>query len=327
MNKQLRLAAALPLIGLNAAWVIFMVAAWFEHKENLVLNFDGPQSLPEVKASTYSYLAAIAVFSIVASIAHRLSDTQDATGGDTDKAAHAVLRFASLAVIVGLVAGAVFALGTFLSSFQNYTNTPVTLTGRLLGVYLPIILATGLVVFVLLRVTVYRKSAANNHDASGKPNPQQRAMVLGYTLPIVATALAIILGMAFWDFQGQNLDNWVWVVILAIVAAGLIFGTRFAVAAKPAKPAPLRPRLTGAGAAGAITLNYVLAVIFGAVVTVMSFTLGASSFSAIDNGSQTRTTNWISDLLLPAYVMLVLVTLAVYVTLVTRHKQASTKAE
>jgi amino acid permease len=318
MNKQMRFAAALPLIGLNAAWVVFMFAAWAEHKENLVLNFDQP----EHKASTYLYLAAIAVFSIVASIAHRLADTQDASGSTPDKAAHAVLRFASLAVIVGLVAGAIFAISTFLNSFgSSYPEQHVTLGGRLLGVYLPIILATALVVFVLLRVTVYRKSAPSAKDENGKRNPQQRAMVLGFTLPIVATALATIIGLAFWDFQGQNLDNWVWVVVMAIVAAGLIFGTRFAVSARAAKPEQVRPRMTGAAAAGAVTLNYVLAVVFGAVVTVMSFSIGASSFSIIGSYPQPGTNqNWFADLLLPAYVMLLLVTIAVFFTLVSRHE-------
>ena len=168
---------------------------------------------------------------------------------------------------------------------------------------------------------MYRKSAPSAKDENGKRNPQQRAMVLGFTLPIVATALATIIGLAFWDFQGQNLDNWVWVVVMAIVAAGLIFGTRFAVSARAAKPEQVRPRMTGAAAAGAVTLNYVLAVVFGAVVTVMSFSIGASSFSIIGSYPQPGTNqNWFADLLLPAYVMLLLVTIAVFFTLVSRHE-------
>jgi len=323
MNKQMRFAAALPLIGLNAAWVVFMFAAWAEHREGLLYVLDNVyHAPPEVKASTYLYLSAIAVFAVVASIAHRLADTEQLAKGEADHAAHSVFRFASLAVIVGLVAGAIFAISTFLGSFgSSYPEQHVTLGGRLLGVYLPIILATALVVFVLLRVTVYRKSAPSAKDENGKRNPQQRAMVLGYTLPILATALAIILGLAFWDVQGQTLDSWVWVIILAIVAAGLILGTRYAVSARSAKQVAPKPRTTGAAAAGAVTLNFVLSVVFSGVVTIMAFTMGASSFGMLGTEIYKGVDfNWFAKLVLPAYAMLLLVTIAVFFTLVSRHE-------
>ena len=323
MNKQMRFSVALTLIGLNAAWVITMFGNYASHVENIgsmVIdggNWKGPG---EIRASTFLFLAAIAVFAIVASFAHRIADQQQALAGETNKAAHAAVRFASLAVIVGLVAGAIFAISTFLSSFQTFSPQPVTLVGRLVGVYLPIVLATALVVYVLLQVTVFRKSAASGKDESGKMTKEQRAMVLGYSLPIVATAVAIILGLAFWDIQGQRLDNWVWVVIQAIVAAGLVFGTRAAVSARAAKPAVVKPRISGAGAAGAVTLNFVLSIVFGGVVTIMSFVLAGEAFGMLGSEPYKGIDGpWVLDYMLPSYAMLVLVSYGVFTTIVARH--------
>ncbi len=323
MNKQMRTAVALPLIGLNAAWVITMFANLASHRENITSQvmvgntWVGPA---EVRLSTFLFLAAIAVFAIVASVAHRIADNQQALAGDGDRPAQAALRFASLAVIVGLVAGAIFAITTFLGSFQTFAQGKVTLVGRLVGVYLPIVLATALVIFVLLRVTVFRKSAPSGKDESGKMSKEQRAMVLGYSMPIASTAVAIILGLAFWDIQGQRLDNWVWVVIQSIVVAGLIFGTRAAVSAVAAKPALVKPRFTGAGAAGAVTLNFVLSIVFGGVVTIMGFIMGGEAFGMLGTETyKSEDLHWFLTLVLPAYAMIVLVTYGVYTTIVARH--------
>ena len=330
MNKQMRTSVALTLIGLNAAWVITMFANYASHVENIASGtyvFGVPTAPGEIRASTFLFLAAIAVFAIVASIAHRIADQQQVLAGEGNRAAHAAFRFASLAVIIGLVAGAIYAISTFLSSFQTYSPVPVTLVGRLVGVYLPIILATALVIYVLLQVTVFRKSAPSGKDESGKMTQEQRAMVLGYSLPIVATALAIILGLAFWDIQGQRLDNWVWVVIQAIVAAGLVFGTRAAVSAKAAKPVAVKPRVSGAGAAGAVTLNFVLSIVFGGVVTLMSFVLGGEAFGRLGTEPYKGVDGpWVLDQMLPSYAMIVLVTFGVYTTIVARHGEGK-KAE
>lgn len=330
MNKPMRTSVALTLIGLNAAWVITMFANYASHVENIgsqVMVGDTWKGPGEIRTSTFLFLAAIAVFAIVASIAHRIADQQQALAGEGNRAAHAAFRFASLAVIIGLVAGAIFAISTFLSSFQTYSPTPVTLVGRLVGVYLPIILATALVIYVLLQVTVFRKSAPSGKDESGKMTKEQRAMVLGYSLPIAATALAIILGLAFWDIQGQRLDNWVWVVIQAIVAAGLVFGTRAAVSARAGKPVAVKPRVTGSGAVGAVNLNFVLSIVFGGVVTLMSFVLGGEAFGRLGTEPYKGIDGpWVFNQMLPAYAMIVLVTFGVYTTIVARHGEGKKAA-
>ena len=74
MNKQMRTSVALPLIGLNAAWVITMFANYASHVENsMVLVGDSWRGPGEIRTSTFLFLAAIAVFAIVASIAHRIA--------------------------------------------------------------------------------------------------------------------------------------------------------------------------------------------------------------------------------------------------------------
>lgn len=322
MNKQIRLAIILPLIALNATWVIFWFANMAAHLEGLLQvdalgNWIGAA---EVRASTFLYLAGIATFAIVATVALRVADEQQLKLPHS-KPAHAAFRFASLAVILGLVAGAVYAIGTFMSSFDSFRGTSPTLTGRLVGTYLPIVLATALEIWVLLRATVFRKSSHNEAEEGKGVSSQQKAMVLGYSLPILATALGIIIGLAFWDIQGQSLDAWVWVLIQALIAIGIVLGTRFAMASKSEAPAELKPRMRNAAALGAINLNYVLSIVFAGVVTLMSFIMSADSFSPLGS-EQYKGTDfaWFVAKVLPAYLLLVFVTYGVYATISLRHR-------
>jgi len=322
MNKQSRNSVIATLIGLNATWVIFWFANLASHRENL-LQTDASGNwigAPEIRLSTFLYLAGIAVFAIVASIAQHQAEVQVLAAGEGDRASQAAFRFTSLAVIIGLVAGAIFAIITFMGSFQSFSNQQVTLVGRLVGTYLPIVLATILEIFVLLRATVFRKSSTETKDASGKMSKQQRAMVLGYSLPIVATALGIIIGLAFWDIQGQSLDAWVWVLIQALIAAGIVQGTRFAMASKSTDATPPKPRNRAGAAVGAVNLNYVLSVVFAGVVSVMSFAMSGDSFGML--GSEPykgMDLAWFIDKVLPSYLLIFLVTYGLYATLISRH--------
>ena len=320
MNKTSRLAVALPLIGAHLTWLAFMFATWVGTGENgSYADVTGVYTPgPEIKLSAYLSLLGIALFAALASASHSIADSQQ-IANSKDRAAHAAFRFASLSVIVALAALVVYAFTMFLSSFGNSMFARVTLAGRLLGVYLPIILATAIVVVVLLRATVFRKSEAHSKDASGKTSPQQRAMVLGYTLPVVAAALAIIIGMVFWDTQGQTLDSWVWVLILAIIAGGIIFGTNYAAKARAGVTQVAKPKVSAAGAIGAINLNYVLSIVFVAFAMIMGFAMGANAVSSA-SATHRATSDWFINDLLPTYLLLVLGTVGVYFTLVLRHR-------
>ena len=101
---------------------------------------------------------------------------------------------------------------------------------------LAIVLATGLVVYVLLAAFVFRHDESTNTDGvKQKMSEAQKALGLGYAVPILATAVAIIFGLGVYDVTRTNLQVWVWVIIIAIVAAGVVWGTRFAAKAKSAK--------------------------------------------------------------------------------------------
>jgi MFS family permease len=329
MNKSMRFTVLLSLIGLNLAWIIFMLAMWWGLGEEPVYNVSYSTS-PEIKVSTYLFLVGIAAFNGFASWAHGRADNQRLQLGEDNRAANATFRFATLSVIIGLVAGAVFAITTFLASFNGSFNT--TVVGRIFGVYLPIVLTAALVVFVLLRATVFRKSSNVESGEKGKLTDEQRALVLGYSLPIVGTAVATILGIVVYDAQGRSLDIWAWVVIQVIIALSIVFGTRFAVQARAGKPAPVRAKTTLAGAAGAVSLNFVLSIIFGAAVTLMSFTFGSDAISLLRSyrseplqaGESAMTIlpitpDWFFGHLLPAYLLLLLAAFGVYATLVSRH--------
>lgn len=328
MNKRSRNAVILPLIGLNATWVIFWFASYAGHLEDS-LRTDGMGNWlpgPEIRASSFLFLAGIAVFAIIASMAQHKAEAEVLAAPEGNRPAQAAFRFASLAVIIALVAGAIYAIGTFMGSFDTYAvDNRVTLVGRLVGTYLPIVLATILEVFVLLRATVFRKSSSNQKDEGGKMTKQQRGLVLGYSLPIVATALGIIIGLAFWDIQGQSLDAWVWVLIQALIAGGIVLGTRFAVASRSTDAVAPKPRTRNAAALGAVNLNFVLSIVFGGVVSIMSFAMAADSVGIL--GSEIYrgiSVGWFIDKLLPAYVLLFLVTYGLYATIVIRNQAPAT---
>jgi hypothetical protein len=154
-------------------------------------------------------------------------------------------------------------------------------------------------------------------------------------VPILATAAAIIFGLVVYDVTRTELEVWVWVIIQVIVVVGIVAGTRFASKAKAAKPTAPKPRT--ALAAGASTLNFVLSIVFGAAVTIMSFTFG---FGAVEklrvwpqyiDGKEPAITEptispltwgWLIDEMLPAKVLLLLAVVGIFWTLTERNKEA-----
>jgi hypothetical protein len=137
-----------------------------------------------------------------------------------------------------------------------------------------------------------------------------------------------------YDVTRTELEVWVWVIIQVIVVIGIVAGTRFASKAKAAKPAAPKPKT--ALAAGAATLNFVLSIVFGAVVTIMAFTFG---FAAVEKlrvwpeyiGDKVPTVTeptispltwaWLIDEMLPAKVLLLLAVVGIYWTITERNKE------
>jgi hypothetical protein len=325
-------AILLPLIGLMVGWTLFMFASFSELFVQPVYGPDGSwlSDGPSVRASTYLYLSGIAVFSILSMQSLRTTARYRQKVGADEPLIKAAYRFANLTVIIGLAGAVIFAISTFLGAFTNLGGDEPLLS-RLVGVYAPIIIAAALVVVIILVAFVFRSDQPESTDAQKTGlSDRQKALGLGYATPIIAGALAIVFGLVVYDITRTTLEEWVWVVIQVIIAAGIILGTRFARLAKAEKPAPPKPRT--AWASGAWNLNFVLSIVFGAVVSVMAFTFGAMSFEALRDYNfdyagwemKPLTLGWFVGDFAPALVLILLVTIGLYATITERHRPPET---
>lgn len=324
-------AVLAPLVGLVIGWAFFVFAAWSNlfvqpeyDAQGMWLN-DGPI----VKPSTFLYLAGITAFSLASLHGLKVSAAHKATQETPEGLSIAAYRLGNLSVIIALAGGAIFALANFFSAFGGSTAEG-SLAERLLGVYLPIVLATALVVTTLLFAFVLRKDKADDSGSEDKGlNSRQKALGLGYAIPIIAAAIAVIFGLVVYDITGTSLEAWVWVIIQVIIAAGIILGTRYARLAKAEKPAAPKPRT--AWASGAWNLNFVLSIVFGAVVSVMAFTFGIGSFEELRDYNfdyvgweiEPITIEWFIGDFAPALVLILLATIGLYSTITERHRTES----
>jgi hypothetical protein len=121
------------------------------------------------------------------------------------------------------------------------------------------------------------------------------------------------------------------VVIQLIIGISIILGTRFAAKARSAKPVVRAPRVVGA--AGAVTLNYVLSLVFAGAVSVMSFSFALDAVAQLKSNNycgETREScvwnyapmnaEWWFSKMVPAFLLLVLVEVAVYLVITSRNK-------
>ena len=334
--KNSKRAIQLPLIGLAFAWAMMQISQFVDLYTPYPAYDDmGNRLNPEVflQWSVYITLAAISGAAVAALLGQRVALAVRAE--NDSPLALAAHRFANLFVILSLVAGAVFAVGNFLGAFNSYDSREATPLVRILGVYVPIVLATALVVYVILAAFVFRKDApdlpAEQQDDERKA--LQRAIGLAYAVPIIGTAIAIIFGLIVYDTTKTTLDVWIWVIIQAIIATSIIIGTRFAAKARGSKPVAPRPRRTGAAA---INLNLVLSILFGAVVSIMAFTFGFSAIENLRTWPEWRegmtaleqqpivsgiSLEWAIREFVPALVLLLLAVFGIYRSITTRHQE------
>ncbi|MEN9970256.1 MAG: hypothetical protein RLZZ229_464 [Actinomycetota bacterium] len=337
-------AIALPLLGLMVAWVFFGLAQYFDLLQNDAINqgqvtyIDGQVAPEYVHASVYLFLIAITAFSLAALFGQAWAIKARIEQGETNRLARAAQRFATLCVVIGLAFGAIFAIGNFMSAFNRFGGSNDNLMVRVFDVYLPIVLATAVVVFVILRGFVFRQDLHEIKDDSKKGlSDAQKALGLGYAVPILATAVAIIFGLVVYDVTRTELQVWIWVIIQLIVATGIVAGTRFAAKAKSAKPAQPKPRT--ALAAGAASLNFVLSIVFAGVVSIMSFVYLGTAISKLQQWNEGKwdkngktlvepttyldpiTFKWAIEELAPAKVLLILAVVGIYVTITQRNKE------
>ena len=331
-------AIQLPLIGLGFAWAMLMLSQYLDlYIQQTLYTEDGKAIFPEVQLqwSVYTTLIGITGAALLSLLGQKVALSERA---ENDSAlALSAHRFTNLFVILSLVAGAIFAIGNFLGAFNDYDSRDASPWIRIVGVYVPIILATALVVYVLLSAFVFRKDAP---DLQGEERDEERAKLqryvgLAYAVPIIGTAIAIIFGLVVYDTTRTTLDVWIWVIIQAIIAVSITIGTTFASRAKSSRPLPPKERKTGTAA---VNLNLVLSILFGSVVSVMAFTFG---FSAIENLRiwpewredmtpeeqqpyiEAVSVEWLVQDFLPAVVLLLLATIGIYRMVITRHRETN----
>lgn len=324
-------AVLAPLIGLIIAWSFFMFGAWSnlyvqpEYDEQGMWLNDGPI----VKPSTFLYLAGITVFSLASLRGLKLAAAHKAAQDTPDGLSVAAYRLGNLSVIIALAGGAIFALVNFFGAFGG-PMAEGSLVERIIGVYVPIVLAAALVVTTLLFAFVLRKDKADESVSEDKVlDARKKALGLGYAIPIIAAAIAVIFGLVVYDVTGTSLEAWVWVIIQVIIATGIILGTRYARMARAEKPAAPKPRT--AWASGAWNLNFVLSIVFGAVVSVMAFAFGFASFDELRDYKfdyagwdiEPFTLAWFVGDFSPALVLILLVVIGLYSTITERHRTES----
>ena len=339
LSKQ---AILTPLIGTAVGWTLFMFAIYSDLFVVPLYDSEGMYlgESPMVKLSTYLYLTGVVVFGLLSLRGQQMAlHARELAGLDAalPRAAH---RFTNLAVVISLVAGSFYAIGNFLTAFSRFSNDSVNLLVRLFDVYVPIVLATVLVIYILLRAFVYRKQTVKEAKKKGLSD-SEKALGLGYAIPILFTAVAIIFGLVVYDITRTDLEVWVWVVIQVIIAVGVLLGTRFSSRAKLAKPAA--PRVRQTLAAGAANLNFVLSIVFGATVSIMSFTFGASAIDSlriwpeyeeptvIDGEYYYDPTwqvapfewSWFFESMLPAVVLLLIAAAGIYLFITERNQASS----
>ena len=269
------------------SWLLFMTGIYTELFVEQVYSDTGEWlgKDPAISPSKYIFFAAITVFAVAAVLAQRRAIRARVSEGIGHRPSRAAHRFATLSIIVGLAIAAVLGISVFLEGFSRNRDLELSLMTRSLDTYLPIVLYTSLLVAVLLLGFVFRSDTlpkstdripedAIDHDepaASGS----QRDLGAAYAVPIVLTAVALIFGLVVYDATGTSLDVWIWVIIQIVIGAGIVVGTIFgerAVAQGPASQSS-RSRVTRA----ARGLNFVLSIVFGAIVTSMAFGYGGSA--------------------------------------------------
>jgi hypothetical protein len=344
---QVQQAIATPLIGEVWGWLFFVAAILANQLQSSsnygVGNMYVVVTPPDiVHIGTYLFLIAIAGFSAAAIRGQSLAMKARAELGEANALARAAQRFTTLAVVLALVFGAIFAIGNFMGAFGFSSSQARNAGIRILDVYLPILLATAMVVFVILKAFVFRQGEHQDGERDKRGLTEtQKALGLGYAMPIITTAAAIIFGLIVYDVTKTTLQVWVWVLIQVIVVAGVIQGTRFAAKAKQGVVRPPRERrMLAAGAAG---LNFVLSVVFGGVVSIMAFAFGSDAVGKLQkypeydaNGKaigpdfvtlEPITVTWVINDLLPALVLLSLAVVGIYWTIVARNVDVTEKNE
>lgn len=293
VRKSVIWAINTVLIAAVVAWIIFTIAVFSDISVEIGYSGQelyGPEAVQLFRWSKYLLLAAIALLGIGALVAQKrlAALLANPDGGSTvsplAKPAH---EFANTVIIISLVLAAWGAIGVFMQSFFEQPNSE-NMTLRILGTYLPIVLYAILVVGLLLSAFVFSKRPKSNSTnlaapLSESPNvdvdENRRNVGLAFAVPIIAVAFALILGLIVFDVTETTYQVWIWVIIQVLIGSGIVTGSWLA--AKSIREFSTVPSKPTGAAIGAKNLNFVLSIIFAAVLSFMSLIYGSMSMEQL----------------------------------------------
>lgn len=105
---------------------------------------------------------------------------------------------------------------------------------------------------------------------------RQSAAAMAFAIPIIATAVALLLGLIVFDLTTSAPQVWIWVIIVTIVGAGVFVGTMLARQGERASG-----RSSGV-AVGARWLNFCLSIAFAAFASGLAMGYGSAAVSSLD---------------------------------------------
>ncbi len=200
--------------------------------------------------------------------------------------AKAAIDFSRTIAVVSVIVAFFATSVLFLSAFGDSPSMAgdITIIRRLLETYIPIIGYTAFAVWVLLSMFVFHRTKATEPAAARakkvttvkltdeQTEARRKNLALAFTLPIVALALGLIIGLIVYDLTNRGPEASIWLLIASIVGSGVVAGTVFA--ARAGETDPVTQNLGRGPTYGARMLSFVLSVLFGSVVSIMSFVYG-----------------------------------------------------
>lgn len=319
-----RRALLLVLTSAVAAWALFVVGSCISllisRPTDASFGYIAPGS---IEYPRLVYVAAVAVFGIGSLIALRRAARLRAAGAST-ALARPVQRLASTSIIIAAAISTIVCISLFFSGFLAGDSETRALT-QSVNLYLPIVLHTALVVTLMLAGFVFTPrgradggdsnsnsavaasdstAAAAEVVASAEPSEDaQRATALGFAVPLITAAAALIAGLIVADVIGSATPAWLWTIVLAVIGAGIVMGTRMSRRALEQQRTD-RPR---GPAVGARNLNFVFSIVLVSSATFLSFGYGVAAVNALqaspwlsvnvfsgvkDSGSDSASATW-----------------------------------
>ena len=296
-RKRARSAVILIWAAAALSWILIVTGIYADIAADIHVGGQSDleaQAVSVVRSSRYLFLAAIALLVGGALWGRRRIEANleaNDAGSTLSRPAHA---FSGTVVIIGLVFSVIAALTVFLESFVGSVGEPVAIDVRIWNTYVPIVLYTAVIVTAILVAFVFRRNRVDSVGVLSSAQSQvstertlkqsnlpsvQRATGLAFSMPIVAVALALILGLILYDVSRTAIQVWIWVLIQAFIAAGIIFGTWFS--RRAIQTLRSEHRAVSGAVVGSRNLNFVLSVVFAALVAAMSLSYGGGAMEQL----------------------------------------------